>query len=88
MGSPLSARLSHLQLHFRELRAFDWVRFLLIVFISFSTSLVSFFSVLLMAPRREIAAFRAQGKHPIEPLSLIKRRLTERRGMTRLSSVP
>ncbi|KAL6318381.1 hypothetical protein AAG906_040550 [Vitis piasezkii] len=44
-GSPLSARLSHLQLHFRELRAFDWVRFLLI----------------------EIAAFRAQGKHPIEP---------------------
>ena len=31
-----------------------------------STSLVSFVSVFLMAPRRESATFRAQGKHPTE----------------------
>ena len=56
--------LSQLQLHFRALRAFVWVHFLLVVFSSLSTSLVSFSSVILLAPRRETIASRAQGKRP------------------------
>ena len=67
MGSPLSVHLSQLQLYFHALRAFDWVRFLLVIFISLSTSLVSLFYVLLMAPRRETTTFRAQGKRLAEP---------------------
>ena len=46
------------------LRAFDWVCFLLVVFISLSTSLVSFSFVILMLPKRETIASRAQGKCP------------------------
>ena len=59
--------LSQLQLHFRVLKAFDWVRFHLVVLISLSTSLVSFFSVILMTLRRETTISRAQGKRPAEP---------------------
>ena len=33
---------------------------------SLSTSLVSFVSVFLIAPRRESVVSRAQGKHPVE----------------------
>ena len=58
--------LSQLQLHFRALRAFVWVLFLLVVFSSLFTSLVSFSSVILLAPKRKTIASRAQGKRPAE----------------------
>ena len=63
-SSPLFARLNQLQLNFYALRVFNWVRFQLVVFISLSTSLVSFSFVILMLPKRETIASRAQGKCP------------------------
>ena len=63
-GSPLFAHLNQLQLNFCAFRVFNWVGFQLVVFISLSTSLVSFSFFILMLPRRETIASRAQGKRP------------------------
>ena len=89
MSSPLSAHFNELQLPFRALRVFVWVCFLLVVLFSLSTSLVSFSFVILMAPRRETAAYRAQGKYPAEPSQLdqTEARRKARYDMTLFSSV-
>ena len=65
-GSSFNACHSWFQLYSRIPWVFVRVCFLLVVLGSFSTSLISFFSVLLMAHRKETTASRAQGKRPAQ----------------------
>ncbi|KAL6322554.1 hypothetical protein AAG906_009863 [Vitis piasezkii] len=66
-NSSFSARHNLFQLCSYSPKAFVRVCFLLVVVGSFSTSLISFFFVLLMAPRRETTTSRAQAKRPAKP---------------------
>ena len=66
-GSSFSACHNRFQLYSRTPWVFVRVCFLLVVLGSFSTSLISFFSILLMAHRKETTTSRAQGKRPAKP---------------------